>query len=358
MKGWNFTLSEIKTAIKKQLMLNPAMELASNICPWNCSFCFTESPENLTSRKHRLSGELGLQDRLALIDQAAALGARTINIVGAGEPTIDPHFWTLIDRMREHDICPIVYSEGALRLTDRGFVKRLFNNGATVVLKVNSLWNAEYQNAVVRGNGTPPKGVESYTERRNKAIEILLEEGFADTEPTRLAFDTIVCKQNRDEIVDLHRYARRRNIFVLMVNYLPSGRSSDGLHDAISKEEQERIFEDLASIDRDEFGLHHRSIFPYAGGVPCSIRGLGLFVKISGQVFDCPGELISLGNVRKNNLKDIWQKASQLTSTFDGRCAPREAFWEARRTGLTPPAQLVQIEPPTSRATGGNTDFV
>jgi MoaA/NifB/PqqE/SkfB family radical SAM enzyme len=306
------------------------MELGTNICPWGCLFCFTENPDNPSGRKLRLKTEMSLGERLSLINQAAALGARSINWVGAGEPTIDPDFWEIIEHIAKSGITPIIYTEGALRLTKRDFVKRLYAVGATVVLKVNSLWDHEYQNAIVRGASSNP-ATNNYTQRRNHALELLLEEGFADCDPTRLAMDTIISKQNLAEVPALHEYARRHNIFVLFVNYLPSGRSTDGVSDALTREQQFAVFEELAQIDAKEFGVIHRSKFPYAGGVPCSIRGTGLFVKISGQVFDCPGELMALGNIRTESLSSIWNKARLITKAFDGGCAPRDEFWRLER---------------------------
>lgn len=335
MHGWDFTRSEVAEAITHHRMLNPAIELGTNACPWNCSFCFTENPDNTSGQKRRLRDELTLEERLGLIDEAARLGARSINFVGAGEPTIDPHFFTLVEHMRARGITPIIYSEGALHLTDRAFARRLYALGATVVLKVNSLENTAYQNAIVRGQGKSinPRASE-YTRLRNEAISVLIEEGFASSEPTRLAFDTIICRQNHREIPEIHRFARRRNIFVLFVNYLPSGRRPDGLHDALSAEEQLGTFAELARIDEREFGIRHAARFPYAGGVPCTIRGLGLFVKITGHAFDCPGELIELGNVQRESLSEIWKRARPITRAFDGGCAPREAAWERSRRRL------------------------
>ena len=52
--------------------------------------------------------------------------------------------------MQEHGITPIVYTEGSLKLQDKDFCKRLYDSGATVVLKVNSLVNYEYQDAILR----------------------------------------------------------------------------------------------------------------------------------------------------------------------------------------------------------------
>ena len=329
MAGWNFDRASVAAAIKDHRMLNPAMELGSNVCPWNCDFCFTESPINMDGRKRHLRDELSLEERLHLIDDAAALGAQSINFVGAGEPTVDPNFWKLVGRMHERHITPIIYTEGSLHLVSRRFCERLFELGATVVLKVNSLFNAEYQNRVVQGL-RPKAGVPtmSYFAGRQRALEALIDAGFNACVPTRLAFDTIICRENIEEIEEIHRYARLHNIFVLFVNYLPSGRTKDGHTTAVSRVEQFELFKRLAEIDEIEFGLKHGASFPYAGGVPCTIRGLGLYVKIQGEVFDCPGESIPLGTVRTESLEKLWDKARPITAAFDGGCYPREQFWK------------------------------
>ena len=151
--------------------------------------------------------------------------------------------------------------------------------------------------------------------------------GFNDTDPTRLAFDTIICRENLAEIESIHRWARLHNIFVLFVNYLPSGRTSDGHTSAISWDEQRAVFDQLAEIDRVDFGMSHSAHFPYAGGVPCTIRGLGVYVKIGGQVFDCPGESQRLGSVAEESLKGVWERARSISAGFDGECLPRRLFW-------------------------------
>jgi MoaA/NifB/PqqE/SkfB family radical SAM enzyme len=325
MHGWDFSRQVVANAIREHRMLNPAIELGTNVCPWNCSFCFTEDQHNPSKR--RLKNELSLERRLSLIDEVADLGAKSINWVGAGEPTIDPNFWEMLDKIVSRKITPIIYTEGTLRLLNQDFVKRLYDSGATVVLKVNSLKNHEYQNSIVRGHGKNVNA-ENYTTQRNKVIDILIEQGFADAEPTRLAFDTIITKQNIDEVPEIHRFARNHNIFVLFVGYLPSGRSSEGISDALSRDEQFEVFENLAKIDLQEFRVSHGTKFPYAGGVPCTIRGTGLFVKITGKTFDCPGELYEVGDCSKESISKIWERNRKITQSFDGGCLPREMYWE------------------------------
>lgn len=329
MAGWDFNREMIAQAIEGNRMLNLSAELASNVCPWNCSFCFTEDPAG-PGVKTKLHNEMTLAERISLIEQSAKLGNRSINFIGAGEPTIDPHFWEVVGAMQVNGITPIVYTEAALKCTDEKFVQRLYDSGCTIVMKMNSLWNEAYQNAIVAGDGIRknPRS-QNYFHDRARAIELLFEAGFAKADPTRLAFDTIICKQNKGEVLDLHRWARARNVFVLFVNYLPSGRSSDGLHDAISKAEQFDLFRQMAEIDVREFGLPpHASHFPYAGGTPCTIRGMGLYVKIRGEVFDCPGESEALGNVREEGgLASLWTRARHIQLAFDGGCHPRDKFW-------------------------------
>jgi hypothetical protein len=332
MRGWNFSSETVRDALATHRMLNPAMELGINVCPWNCDFCFTESPMNPEGRKQRLSDEMSLEQRLQLIDESATLGTKSINLVGAGEPTIDPGFWEIVERMHSLQITPIIYTEGSLKLTHESFVRRLYDLGATVVLKVNSLTNADYQDRILRGI-RPKLGIPkvSYTRERKRALDLLMNIGFNDCVPTRLAFDTIICKENEEEIEGIHRFSRINNIFTLFVNYLPSGRTCDGHTTAIARERQKQIFEQLAKIDQEEFGIKHSSHYPYSGGVPCTIRGIGLFVKINGEVFDCPGESMRLGNLADNTLAELWKKVQPISAKFDGGCFPREQAWTRLR---------------------------
>ena len=94
-------------------------------------------------------------------------------------------------------------------------------------------------------------------------MENLYDVGFNKSVPTRLAFDTIISKENADEIPDLHRYARKNNIFILLVNYLPSGRSEDPHTSMLDWNRQHVIYKELRAIDKNEFGLSAASQFPY-----------------------------------------------------------------------------------------------
>lgn len=328
MKGWDFSQADVRSALAEGRILNPAIELCSNVCPWNCDFCFTESA--FAGKKRRLPNELSFAQRVRLLEELKGLGARSINIVGAGEPTIDPYFFDLLVAIRRLDMTPLVYTEGSLKLSEQDFCSRLYDLGATVVLKVNSLWQEEYQNSIlVSGNVNPHTPKYNYFEHRRRAFENLIDLGFNKGAPTRLAFDTIICRENVGEIEALHRFARDNNIFILLVNYLPSGRSASGHTNSISRTEQFEIFARIAEIDRTEYGIVQRGTYPYGGSQPCLIRGAGLFVKIGGDVLACPGETRPVGNILRSPLAKIWARLTDVREAFDGHCPPRERFWEA-----------------------------
>jgi MoaA/NifB/PqqE/SkfB family radical SAM enzyme len=327
MNGWDFSQTTITQALNDSHILNPAVELCTNYCPWNCDFCFTEN--GFASKKRKLASEMSLPEKLMLIDDLAKHGAKSINIVGAGEPTIDPDFFEIVGRIHALGIIPIIYTEASLKLTDRKFCERLYELNATVVVKVNSLWNEAYQNAIlVSGNVNKFTPKFNYFTHRATALEVLMDVGFNSVTPTRLAFDTIACRENEKELITLHRYCRDNNIFQLLVNYLPSGRSEHGHTNALSRAEQFELFRQLAEIDRAEYGIEQRGIFPYNGSQPCTIRGTGMFIKINGDVLACPGETHPIGNCRTEPLDTIWQRLGTVRDEFDGGCPPRERFWK------------------------------
>ncbi|MFC4160241.1 radical SAM protein [Chitinimonas lacunae] len=332
MHGWDYGRLEVEAAINAGRMLNPAAELASNVCALNCFFCYTEDPANQDGLKQKLSGEMNLQRKLELIDEFAALGARSVNIVGAGEPLIDPDFWRWTSHIAESGMVPLVYTEGTAAgnyrkgLHNPEVAQRLYELGATVVLKVNSLADHDYQNRIVMsGDRARKKPLRlDYFALRQQALATLIATGFTRHDPTRLGFDTIVCRENYAEILDIHRYARDNNIFVLFVNYLPSGRSTTPLQNAISRDEEYALFQAIAEYDARQHQLVHDAHYPYAGGVPCTIRGTGVLVRIQGSVWDCPGMSEHLGELSQAPLAQLYGDWIRRRQTFDGGCPPRD----------------------------------
>ena len=72
-------------------------------CQAQCTHCYNQSgPQGTT-------GEMTRDDWLSLLDQAAALGVRQVQLIG-GEPTLHPHVAELINRAVEHGMVVEVFS--------------------------------------------------------------------------------------------------------------------------------------------------------------------------------------------------------------------------------------------------------
>lgn len=339
MRGWDISPEKMAAALAAGYMLRAEGQLMTNQCPWSCSFCFSETPKNPSGAKRSLPGEMTLSQKLRVISEMQAVGVLSIDFVGAGEPTLDPNFWRIIEETAVRGIIPIVYSEASFRLTDRAFVDRLYQTGATVVVKTNSVRNAAFQNGVVAGalSGKAILGrAARYAADRDRAVGLLLERGFASTsEPaTRLAFDTIVCRENIVEAPELFRSCRRLGVFPFFKDYLPSGRSSEGSLNQVSRNELFALYGDLARIDREEFGIERDADLPFAGARACDMGGWGLQVKITGDVNRCAGCNNILGNVLEEPLEVIWERVRPRSgdeAVIKGGCPPRQAFWDRQK---------------------------
>lgn len=332
MRGWDFSRKEMAAAINAGRMLNVTFEGMSNYCPWNCDYCYTERDASPEAEKRRLATELPLVDRLRIISEAAALGARSMNFIGAGEPTLDPNFWEIVGHTASLGLTPIVFTEASFRLTDDAFVQKLYDLGATVVIKVNSLRDRVYQESVVAGE-TNGKRAQGYFDERNHAIMTCQMAGFARCTPTRFGFDTIITRRNLHDIKSLHFYARMSNIFLVLKNFLRTGRVKNEREDALSNEEQAHLWQTLREQDRDRFGIKQSGIFPFGGSHPCTLRSTGVHISIEGKVFRCDGEEDPLGDLRTESLADVWARVRHIDQNVMGLCPPRERHWAKTSDG-------------------------
>jgi MoaA/NifB/PqqE/SkfB family radical SAM enzyme len=313
LKGWDLSTEEYRDPTRFPAVDFRAM--TSN-CLHNCYHCFTDKNKKT----------LTFEEIKGVIDQIAEIGAKGIDYIGEGEPTLDPDFFKIIGYTHLNGIVPIVFTDAATKLRDRKFVRRLKDCGASVSPKCDSLFNYEYQNFVVGDKS------EKYFRQRNEAIELLVEEGF--NEPcqdgtTRIGFDMVVTKRNIDEVEKTLRYSRENNFWVGFSWFLPTGRSGKEDFDrslAVNEEEKQNVRDIIKRVD-SEYGFNH-PIYRNFGTFPCvelmQIHG-------DGRVSLCPGNETMVGNVRTDKIKDLQKRIYQARpkrhpSVFDGNCLCREVI--------------------------------
>jgi MoaA/NifB/PqqE/SkfB family radical SAM enzyme len=341
MAGWYFVDGELSAAIAGNLMLNVSLDL-SNVCNLNCPYCFIEEKDS--SRKFRFQDELTLEETLQVVDNFAAAGAKTVNIVGAGEPTVDPIFEIVIKAVFESKMIPVVFTNG-IRLAELPeLVDFLYVQNATVVLKFDAL------DPLVQDLAAGRKG---YTQVRDCALKRLINRGFAAHLPTRLALDVVAFQANIIDIPKILRRCRTENFFPIIADYIPTGRTEHGVFaggasitylpselqakvtsyfQPLNTNERNHLHSELVAIDRNEFGIEHESASAYYSGGRCT-QILGLYVDIHGNIWPCVArshildakiETGFLGNIRSGDSPlSIWRLdpwIASLRSSYSGHC--------------------------------------
>ena len=216
LAGWDFSQDEITSALRAGEMLNPSIDL-TNACNLNCPYCYIE--EKNSARKLRRPDELKHEEISAILRDLKACGAQTINIVGAGEPTIDPHFEETVQDIHDLGLRTVLFTNGIRLASDQSLVHFLYSRSTSVVLKYNSS-DSHTQDLVAGRIG--------YTVKRDQALTHLFDAGFNAHSPTRLGIDMMAFKGNSHEIVNIHRWCRDENIFPICGEYIPTGRTASG----------------------------------------------------------------------------------------------------------------------------------
>lgn len=321
LRGWEDSREEIvRESVESNRLYMLDMDF-TNACNLGCPYCYRAEYGEQSHK--RLDSEVGYEEALDLIGQAADLGCRSVKVVGAGEPAIDPDFLEKVGYISEKGMIPVVFTNGIQIAREEDLSSSLYQLDASVVLKVNSL-RPEVQDMMV---GRP-----GYTEERGRALDVLMGTGFNDHEPTRLGFDSVITIHNREEIPDLFRYCRQNNIFPIFKSFIPTGDALKRKDWELKREEMAGLYQDIRRIDEGEFGIVHDGELPYAGGFPCNQIHYALYVDVEGNVYSCPGSRELLGNIREKGLGEIWnsERAVKIRGKpYDG-CPPREVYWRQR----------------------------
>jgi len=146
---------------------------------------------------------------------------------------------------------------------------------------------------------------------------------------TNLALNIIVTKSNKSEVLKTVEFGRKNNIFVRVVEYLPTGRVEKKGFDKSSiilREDIKDIRKQIQIMDAEKYKFNHPSFSSYSS-VPCTTYG-GVHILGNGDVARCAGNVKVFGNIKNESLKEIWNKIKLDKSKFQGGCPYRIKSWE------------------------------
>jgi MoaA/NifB/PqqE/SkfB family radical SAM enzyme len=329
-KPMDFSETDISDAPRKGRMPVLMAETIAR-CSLNCVNCYRKEPRGGWAQK---SKELSLEERLALIRDAAGLGTTAYHIVGAGETLDDPDFPMQLEEARRFGMEVMVPTNG-IGLQSERTVDMLDASGASILLKLNS-FSDDVERRLV--------GQKGYADMRNRVLEKLLERNSFNREEiggsgavtTRLAISCMITRLNQHEVLDILRFCREHNIAPFIDTFIPVGRTAREIGLTPAQEEIEGLF--LQAKERDtRMGIDGGNGNIYLGGMECFQRGLGPYVNIIGEARVCVGEKEAIGNIREESLAAIWTRIREMTADYVSncgrlRCPPRENARMERET--------------------------
>ncbi len=294
--GFEYPKEQIAAAVERKGLLTMEIEF-SLACNFRCPYCYSESEE----RGAWLTAEQ-IDD---VILQAKQLGAGKIIILG-GEPMIYPSIHDRIRFIRTQGMQVEMFTNGSCMSEENA--KFMFDHNVAVVLKINSR-KASLQNEMA--------GRDDAYDIIWSALENLRRAGYPAPD-RRLAASSVICEQNIGELPDLWRWLRKSGIEPYFEMITPQGRGSDDAWRALSVERQHALFEEIARIDREEFGYVWEPQPPLVGN-RCLRHSYSCLVSASGEVMPCVGVTVPLGNVTETPLKEILEKSEVMENLRDYR---------------------------------------
>jgi radical SAM protein with 4Fe4S-binding SPASM domain len=282
-------------------------------CNFKCIYCYAEGAPERTN-------QLTMDEAKTIVEQASELGARIINMQG-GEPLIwKPKDWNnaqgeaffhLVEYARNL-FCGKKLPLDIVSFTDVAVIndkkaKRLAELGVALCCKLDSL-DGKIQDKLLGATGGFKKMMLGY--------EQLIKVGYGNKNMPPLSTNTVVTVLNYDGIADVFRWSRSHNFrpFVVPVHVhgtarqhtsiMLCGKPSGGTLDS---GQIRRLFERLAEIDGEEFGIHWKAESPWIENKACSRHLGGIHIRADGIVVPCSEapDYWALGDIRKNSLKEI-----------------------------------------------------
>lgn len=292
--------TETTELIKKDRISAITLRIPTS-CNLDCVYCFgaKEQYEKLIESGKALT----YKEIINILDQSFELGVNNVSIVGDGEPLMykvsEGDIYSLINYINDHGAQVILFTNTSL--ITKKVAESLFNKNVVIVGKQNSLKPA-IQNQLA--------GKAWAYKKLQQGLHNLIKAGFNKTEPSRLAVNTVICRQNYDEIPSMWRQWREQNIIPYVHIYVPP---VDKVKQKIfmreyyvSPQKVKHLFYRLRDIDEKEFSYtwDPDKTYPIVA-LGCTIVLSGLGMAPNGDIQMCSHTDDPIVNVRSKSLKSI-----------------------------------------------------
>jgi radical SAM protein with 4Fe4S-binding SPASM domain len=300
----SFGKDELEVCRKGEQILGLGLELTRR-CNLKCSYCYADAGKPLNN-------ELSLKEIKDIINEAIRLGVKRIGIIGGGEPLLWPNIHECLDILSKIDVEVTLFTNGILM--NQELACTLYKGKFKITQKLNSLI-PDVQDRLC--------GASDVFVKIMRSIEFLQKAGYPDN-GRRLAVETVVVPENYSEIPKIWRWARNKRIEPVVERLTPQGRARN-MHAVCTASEVRNLYERLADIDRNEFGIYWTPRPPCAGPRSCQHHLYALYVRSDGIIQPCSGVEIQVGSTRTGGLREAMKSPlisglRNIRDTIQGKC--------------------------------------
>ena len=254
----------------------------SRQCNFACVYCYSRAGQDVPP-------VMDAAFVRGVISQAFSLGARLVSFVWGGEPLVWPGLFdpALSPLLHTNSIGSYAYLYTNCSCVGPEEARRLADADVSVIGKCNSL-HPEIQDRLV--------GIPGAHAAIRRGLDALMDAHLATPGVSRLGVETIISPLNYEEMPDLWRFFRTNHLVPEVEIPTQHGRApehSELLYfpPAEAREKYRILFEELARIDREEFGFEPWDPRPPFPAGTCSLidRERNCYITHSGSVQPCAG---------------------------------------------------------------------
>lgn len=305
MNELGFADDEINACLKRKGLLSIELEFTKK-CNLRCLYCYSGAGEPAED-------ELDLNELKAVILQAKELGAKKIILLGGGEPLMFEGVAEIVKYIDSLGLEQALFTNGTL--ITAGTARLLFEKKVSVIVKSNSL-KPEVQDMLA--------GVKGVFKGIRRGLRLLMEAGYP-ANGTVLGIQTIICRQNIDELLPMWIWAREEGIIPYFEIMTYQGRARENAALSVPVPEVRAVFDQLREVDRARFGITWDSR-PTIAAFSCKRHLYSCLVNSRGYVQPCTGVDMPLGTVREKPLREILEGSPIIANlrniyeNIEGRC--------------------------------------
>jgi MoaA/NifB/PqqE/SkfB family radical SAM enzyme len=268
----------------------PEGEKIAVSCNFKCPGCFKS-----LERQYHPTDRLNFDEIKYIMDFSKKRGAKAIVYAGLGEPMMDQDFWKALDYACKNKMWTELFTNGTFITKSNAGI--LYKKKANVIIKINTLDKGK-QDAMAGG-------IEGAGEKIFRGLGYLLKAGF---KVPRLAADSVIAKDNAEDLKDVLRFCRKNKITPYFESFITKTlRKEDQEGRTLSQEELDQLFLELQKIDREEFEMKTKLVKGmrvYAQD-PCKKYWTMFSVRNNGDVALCVSDVEIIGNMREQSLEEI-----------------------------------------------------